>query len=154
MARPTTVHSVKEGQRFAGDTTLTVVHCYSCGCAYAIPDSLYRSALRYHGDEPGGWKLCCPFGHTWWFTGETDEQRLRRQRDNARDEVAATRARLDQTTASLRGTKARAARTTKELRATRQRAAHGVCPAGCNRHFENLDRHMASKHPGYVHAAT
>lgn len=149
---PQTVYSAKQGQRFNSDTTLAVVTCATCGVTYAIPDSFDRSARRFHGDTSNGWKICCPFGHTWWYVGETDLERVERQRDNARDDRARLRSQLDQTQASLRGTKARAARTQKELRQTKERVAHGVCPC-CNRSFVQLRRHMKRQHPEYVDAA-
>lgn len=152
MARPTTVYAASQGKRFAADTTLIVVQCYSRGCTYAIPESFDRSARRYHGGEASGWWICCPFGHTWGYTGETKEESLQRHLDNARDEAARTRARLDQTEASLRGTRTRAARTTKELKRTKDRVKNGVCPC-CNRTFAQLQRHMKRQHPDYVDAA-
>lgn len=31
----------------------------------------------------------------------------------------------------------------------RNRIKNGVCPAGCNRHFDNVQRHIATKHPDF-----
>lgn len=67
--RPDTVYGASEGDKFNTDTTLAVVSCPTCGIAYAIPEKLNRSALKWPGDRPGGWKLCCPLGHTWWYVG-------------------------------------------------------------------------------------
>lgn len=148
VARPTHVHSVEDGRRFAGETTLEVVSCWACGIPYAIPVGLARAAERWRGDTPNGWKLCCPLGHTWWYVGETTEEKLRRQLDNARDATAHERARRDQAEASARAHRAVATRRKNELAKVKARVAAGVCPC-CNRTFQNLARHMASQHPGY-----
>jgi hypothetical protein len=36
-----------------------------------------------------------------------------------------------------------------QLTKVRRKVANGSCPC-CNRHFENLQRHMQTKHPEYV----
>jgi hypothetical protein len=142
---PKTVYAKSEGERFAGDAQLAVVNCATCGVTYAIPESFDRSARRYHGDEPSGWKICCPFGHTWWYVGETETEKLKRQLRSARDNSAYLTSRLDQTKASLRAQKGAATRARNERRRQLERIAAGVCPC-CNRSFTNVRRHMASKH--------
>ena len=146
---PSTVYGKSEGQKFKADTTLTVVSCATCGVTYAIPESFYRSALAYRGDTSNGWKICCPFGHTWWYVGMTDEDKLRERLQDARDRAGRLVAERDQLATSLRGTKANAARTRKDLKSLKTRAKHGVCPC-CNRTFKQLAAHMKNKHPEYV----
>lgn len=148
-ANPTTIYNASEGRKFAADTTLVVVSCCVCGVTYAIPKSFDDSALKYRGDQPNGWSICCPFGHTWHYVGQTDEERLRAQLRESRARSGRLAADLDQTKASLRGTRANAARTRKELSRTKERVAAGVCPC-CNRTFKQLARHMATRHPNYV----
>lgn len=141
---PTTVYRKSKGEKFAGDCNLVVVNCATCGVTYAIPESFHRSALRYRGDRSDGWKICCPFGHTWWYTGETEIEKAKRQAREARERLAAERAWHDQTKASLRSTKGVVTKQRKKL----GRVRNGVCPC-CNRTFENLGRHMETKHPEY-----
>lgn len=145
MSNPTTRYAVSEGQRFNTDTTLVVVSCPSCFVKYAIPDSFNRSALAYPGDSANGWDICCPFGHTWHYTGESIKDKLRDERDRA----ARLAAELDQAQASLKGTRMNAARTRKELKSVKTRVAAAVCPC-CNRTFKQLARHMENKHPNYA----
>ena len=142
--QPTTVYSATEGDKFNTDTTLTVVSCCTCGIRYAIPASLDRSARKYHSQKSDGWWLCCPLGHTWGYVGKSDEERLREQLSDARDSLASVRADRDQIQASLRSTKGVVTRQKKKL----QRVTAGVCPC-CNRTFQNLARHMGTKHPDY-----
>lgn len=140
-------HAVSEGERFNTDTTLHAVTCATCHMLYAIPDSLYRSAVRYPGETENGWKLCCPLGHEWWFTGVDVDQQLRDERDRA----ARERARHDQTRARLTAQRGAATRARNERDRLKRHATAGVCPVdGCHRHFTNLERHIASKHPAYA----
>lgn len=149
MASPSTVYQAAEGQKFAADTTLEVVTCATCHITYAIPASLKRSALKYPGDGPNGWKLCCPLGHTWWYTGKSEAEKLKRKLEFERERAGRVTAQLDQTKALLKGQKARAARFKNERDRERLRVAAGVCPC-CNRSFKDLARHMAGQHPGFA----
>lgn len=135
------VYSVKNGQKFAGEATLVVVECYSCGMTYAIPQNLHESALKYHGDKANGWRLVCPVGHEWWYTGESALQRSEREAQEAREREQATRELLAHESRSHAATRG-------HLTRAKRRAHAGVCPvAGCKRHFADLERHMESKHP-------
>lgn len=78
--------------------------------------------MKYRGDRPNGWRLCCPLGHVWFYVGETEKERLERRLNEERDRAARLAADLDQTQASLRAQKG----VTTKLR---KRAAAGVCPA-------------------------
>ena len=144
MATPGTVYDAKEGDKFNADTTLEVVSCATCHITYAIPASLKSSALKYPGGSSGGWKLCCPLGHTWWYVGRSVEDKLQASRDRA----GRLSAQLDQTQASLRAQKGAATRARNQRDRDRSRVAAGVCPC-CNRTFQNLARHMAGQHPDF-----
>jgi hypothetical protein len=90
----------------------------------------------------------CIYGHAGWFTeGETENDRIRRERDRLKQDAA----RLQESINYQRERAEAAERRTVALKgvATRlkNRAAKGVCPC-CNRSFENLRRHMHTKHPG------
>jgi len=145
---PSTVYNASEGQKFNTETTLEVVTCPTCGITYAIPARLKEAALKYRGDTSNGWKLCCPLGHTWWYVGETETERLKRRLECERDRSGRLSSRLDQTEAQLRGTKAAKTRIKNDRDRLRARATAGVCPhPECHRHFQNLERHVATKHP-------
>jgi hypothetical protein len=138
---PAIVYDVREGQKFTGDADLVVVKCWTCGITYAIPEGLYGSAKRYKGDRPNGWKLCCPLGHTWWYVGETNEEALRRQRDEARRQREAERELREHTERKLAAQKGA---TTK----ARKRHAAGICPV-CARSFKQVRAHMTRMHPDF-----
>jgi hypothetical protein len=148
---PTTVYDVREAAKFTTGkrVDLVVVEC-TCGLLYAIPENLNRSALKHGG--PNGWQISCPLGHTWHYTGEDDlSEQLKRASEQLvteRERLAAELAEHDQTRAHLRGERIAKTRFKNERDRLKQRGAGGVCPAdGCHRHFENLERHIVSKHP-------
>jgi len=113
--------------------TLTVVHC-TCGIPFGVPEELNRQALERKKS------ITCPLGHTWHYTESVEEKlkRERRQHEATRELLAAE----ERSHAGTRGalTKAR-----KKV----ERAEHGVCPH-CNRTFQNLMRHVQTKHPEHT----
>ena len=129
--------SVQVGSEITGVGTLHVVECPSCGCIYAIPDGIYQRALRRKVND----SIYCPNGHTWHFTGKTHAEELQ----ELRDRVARERAARDQAKASERAQRAAATRARKERDRLKKRAEAGVCPH-CNRTFQQLARHMKTKH--------
>lgn len=124
--------------------TLTKISCGLCGGVYAISERYRREcqeeALCWH----------CPYcNKEWGYPGETE---LAKERKKAKRE----RERADRTEAWLRDEKVRHRGTTLSLTATKgvvtrtkNRIKNGVCPC-CKRSFENLQRHMKTKHPRYI----
>lgn len=111
---------------------LFVSDCAECGVVFGIPKDLEQ---RRRED---GRAFYCPNGHTMVFSDKPDaEEKLR---------LAAARetALRDQLTAAVREGEL----TRQQMLRDRSRFANGVCPC-CNRSFENVRRHMASKHPEY-----
>jgi hypothetical protein len=150
MAKTTVSRPLFEGTKNLGrfthyGTTLEVHQCGTCGVVWAI-DEEYLAARR---NDHEGWT--CPNGHSFVFNGPSEEERLRRQLESERDSRARLQARLDQSEASRRGLKGAATRARNEKARVIARIANGVCPC-CNRTFENLARHMATKHAEYVDA--
>lgn len=133
-----TVYAVSEGQKFAADHTLEVVTCASCRMVYAIPASLVSSARAYPGNKPNGWTLCCPLGHEWHYTGPSVTEKLAEERRR----LQATRDLLEHEQRSHAATRG-------HLTRQKRRAAAGTCPC-CDRTFQQLARHMESKHPDFV----
>jgi septal ring factor EnvC (AmiA/AmiB activator) len=122
------------GATFAGYTTLYAQTCCNCGVLFAIPELMDDQRRRDHQN------FWCPNGHSQHYTGETDEQKLRK----VRDQLAREQASHDQTLASLSATKGVVTKQRKKL----ERVAKGVCPC-CNRSFSDLKKHMQTKHPDY-----
>lgn len=106
--------------------------CYLCGTVFWMSEDMYEARLRDHRD------FWCPAGHSQVFTGETEEQKLRRQLKYAKDRTAAVEAERDQIEHSRRAWKGQATR-------LRNRAGKGECPL-CGKHIFHLDRHMGRMH--------
>ena len=123
---------------------LTSINCGSCGGTYAINER-YREKCKQAGSS---WN--CPYCRVGWgYSGNSDNEQLRKQLAEAksREELNLARAnRLreerDQWANRERGQRAAKTR-------IKNRISKGVCPC-CNRSFSNLHRHMSSKHPDYA----
>ena len=128
-----------------GIDVISVGGCYWCKCPMYLPIELYNAARRRPDIS-----FYCSYGHKQHFPeGETDAQKLRRERDRLTqrlaekdDEIRHQREQREATERQLSATKGVVTR-------IRNRVGRGVCPC-CNRSFENLHRHMATKHPDYA----
>lgn len=115
-------------------TRHVVWECRTCGCVSTVPevmnDQLYAE---------GGYRHC-PSGHAWGWSKETCErERLRQERDRLKQQVAQRDDEVARQIEMRKKAEGKLGRITKRIN-------HGVCPC-CNRTFENLARHMKSKHP-------
>lgn len=129
--------NVAPGSVITGSQRLTVVEC-TCGLMYAIPESLHNQLDAKRERR----SVYCPLGHQWHYVGKSDAEKVR----ELQDRLAAERAQHDQERATL---KAQATRAKNAKARLEKRAAAGVCPC-CNRTFQQLARHMKTKHPDYV----
>lgn len=103
-----------------------------------IPDSLYDAAKC--SSSISFW---CAYGHQQHFVeGETDETKLRRERDNLKQQNARLADEAQQ--ALIRANKAEGV-----TRRLKKRVAQGVCPC-CHRTVAQMAAHMKTKHPDYV----
>lgn len=115
---------------FTEYTNLTYVteQCFDCGVFFAM-ESRFHSERKTHG-----YKFYCPNGHSQIYK---------------KSEVQALKEQLEQKERELRASKCetlgeRQLREKSERKL--ERVSRGVCPC-CQRHFVNLARHMATKHP-------
>ncbi len=111
---------------------LVITSCW-CGITLAIPDDLYSQAHRRKTN------VYCPLGHSFIYDNTVAEQneRLKRQVDATRDLLRAEER-------SHIATRGHLTRRRKQL----DRVTRGVCPC-CNRHFANVEKHMATQHPTF-----
>lgn len=119
-----------------GGTICVILECGNCGVWHTVPKAKYDSAYR----EGGFWT--CPNGHQRGWSEGADKReidQLRRDRDRLKQDAA----RLEDEIALE---KRRAAAAESKYTQARRRAAAGVCPC-CSRSFQNVQRHMATKHP-------
>ena len=116
----------------------SLVHCSECGASFCLADDFIK---RRRSDRK---TFFCPNGHSQWYPGETDStkaQRLAGELDMERTRRRETEKQLDYARRTQKATSTR-------LKKVNQRVAHGVCPC-CTRSFQNLARHMETKHPAF-----
>ena len=112
---------------------LVTYNCW-CGIHFGVPSNL----MEEYETKAGGMSIYCPLGHS-MVPGEGS---LQRKLDRAETR---NRALLDQLNAAERTRRALKGHLTR----LRNRIAAGVCP-WCQRHFTQVERHVASKHPEHV----
>jgi hypothetical protein len=123
--------------------TYVVTDCITCGVVYTVPLNVYEAHRK-----SGGYH-CCPNGHQQgWPADESEDTRIRRERDRLKQQLAQKddeiRQQREYREAAERSACARKGQITK----LRNRAAAGVC-IHCNRTVSQMARHMATKHPGF-----
>ena len=119
-----------EGQTLAFDT------CPKCRVLHGFPRFLYDAA-KANAEI----KIHCPNGHPWHYKSREElceDERVRRERDLLRQQIAQ---KDDEIAAARKSASAARGQVTR----LRNRAAAGMCPC-CNRHFDNVQRHIESKH--------
>lgn len=118
-----------------------VATCCTCGTEWAMLQDV-RNLRREDGKG-----FYCPNGHAQFFT-ETEVIRLKKELERKESELTRTRNLRD----SYRDQKDRAERQASAARGQvtkiKNRVHNGVCPC-CNRTFQNLARHMKTKHPDF-----
>jgi hypothetical protein len=113
--------------------------CAQCGSQMWLPESLYTSAKHSQNIT-----FYCPYGHPQIFPqGESTLTLVRRERDRLAQQIAQKEDEIRTQAKLITNLKAQRAIQTKKLK----RVDKGVCPE-CNRSFENLQRHMHTKHHG------
>ncbi len=106
--------------------------CGNCGIVFAVFSSWKKRRVEGEG---GNRSFYCPNGHARVFTGETSEQRLQRELDVALSAKRFAESRLAD----------EQKRHKHELNRIHKRAHAGVCQY-CHRTFQNVARHMKTKH--------
>jgi len=123
------------------------VECGACGIVFGLGSS-FKAARREDHKQ-----FYCPNGcHISWSGPSKVEQ----ERDAAR-ELAARESRrrgwaeerAQQASDEAERERRSAAAYKGHATRIRNRIKNGVCPAGCNRHFDNIRRHIATKHPDF-----
>ncbi len=122
--------------------TLESVTCAACGICFAMPHTLVE---KRRGD---GKDFFCPNGHTLTF-GESDADKLRRERDRLQQRLAEKDDDIRYQRQAREVAERRLSAAKGQITKIKKRVHGGVCPC-CNRTFADLARHMAGQHPGFV----
>lgn len=126
---------------------LYVQSCCTCSIKFAVPADFDEERRT---DHKSFW---CPAGHSQSYTGKTEAQKLRDRLEAEERKAASLLAQRDQAIAEADHQAAVARGYKGALAKTKKRIGRGVCPC-CNRHFADVERHMASKHPELVDGGT
>ena len=111
--------------------------CGTCGATFFIHQTVRAEQRRI-----GGYSYC-PNGHRWGYSeANSEERRIRRERDSLRQQIA-------ERDDCLRDVTSQRDTLEKRLRAHVNRVSAGVCPC-CHRTFKQLALHMKNKHPALI----
>lgn len=111
------------------------VTCCNCGIVFAFDENRIKTLKRTHKE------FYCPNGHSQYWPGESDIERERRLKNHYKDMMETAQQQRDSARNKARAEKAAKTR-------LKNRVKRGVCPC-CNRTFQNLARHIETKHPEF-----
>lgn len=118
------------------------ITCDGCGITYAMPQAFHDALNRNHKT------FFCPNGCERHYPQKSDIEQLKEKLKRSELELQAT----DQQRIKQRIRADSAERSNQALKGvvtrTKKRIAAGCCPC-CKRTFQNLRRHISTKHPGY-----
>lgn len=115
--------------------------CNICDAVYGLEQNFKEKRVK------DGKTFYCPNGHATHYTqGKTEEQKLREQLDAERRAKESEIKKREWAEQEARVESRARVRAENKLKRVNKRVQNGVCPC-CKRTFENLARHMATKHP-------
>jgi hypothetical protein len=106
-----------------------------CGITFAVPEKWMRGRQNDHQN------FYCPNGHPRWFPGKSEAEKLR-------DELSRSKAERERLERERNEAHRKLLAAQKAEKRHKRRISNGVCPC-CTRSFQDLKRHMASKHPEF-----
>ena len=123
---------------------LEQMKCPICCVTYGLEEEFHKYRIR--GGKLNGEKAnwFCPNGHSLIFT-ETEADTMRRERDLLKQRIAQKDDEINRLDRLREDAEKSLAKAKAQAAKQRIRAHAGLCSC-CNRHFSNLERHMASKH--------
>lgn len=114
-------------------------HCWSCGV------EIYGPKAKFEQTQNNGGDFYCINGHPACFS-ESRAKKAEAAVAQLEQRLKAALARETLAQNNARSASRSAAIVKGKLKAQTARIKNGVCPC-CNRSFENLQRHMKTKHP-------
>lgn len=120
------------------------VTCCQCQEVFWLTDETHNVLIR----SSKGFN--CPWGHPLVYPkGESEADKLRRENQRLKQNQAYLEDRRREAEEAAKHERARANGYKGHATRITKRAKAGVCPC-CNRSFENLRRHMDTKHPTFT----
>ena len=123
---------------------MTMIHCCSCGVPFAMPEAVREKFV----DDPNKY-FYCPYGHSQHYSKSTESilrEQLKRQKEAAEQKERQLASNAAFWLDHYNKTAEEKRKAQHELRRIKKRVGNGVCPC-CNRTFQDLQKHMATKHP-------
>lgn len=123
---------------------LATIECCRCGITFGVPELFERTRRNDHQ------LFYCPAGHSQYFSGKSEAEKLRDILEAERQSYARAREFAEN---RLRYAKYDIAAAKGKLTKLKNRIANGVCPC-CGRTFVQLQRHISNKHPEFAKEST
>lgn len=114
----------------------------TCGISFAMAASYVKDKRQDHST------FWCPNGHPQSFTGQTEEEKLRLERDRLTQRIAEKNDAITALENSKAAVERRLSVTKGIVTRTKRRVGQGMCPC-CTRPFKSLKKHMEHAHPEY-----
>lgn len=126
-------------RRLTISTTVKLVTetCCNCGVLFAMTEEFKQECLKAPEDK----RFFCPNGHSQYYVGKSDAQKLR----EAQERLASEKAWSQRLSDNLEAERKSHASTKGQLTKTRNRANAGVC-LDCHRTFTDVAKHRRDKH--------
>lgn len=128
---------------FVGGIQMITEECCNCGVSFAMTADFQK---RKRQDRT---IFYCPAGHKQHYTGESEEEKLRRDNQNLKQQQARYADIISDKNHEIKRQKNKVRAEKGAKTKLKRRVAHGNCPC-CKRSFANLERHMKSQHPEEV----
>lgn len=126
---------------------LVAIECGQCGTVFGLSETVYEKRREDHET------FYCPNGHARCFTSKSKAEKLHDELIKARQESEAKARELTQQIQRSQQLERQLSAAKGAATKAKKRAANGVCPC-CTRSFQNLRRHMESKHPDHAKEPT
>lgn len=124
------------------DVVLTCIH-QGCGLSFAVPKWWEHTRREDHA------AFYCPNGHGQSFHADSEKEKIRRERDNLKQQMARVEQERDAAQREANEQYALAKKAEAKAKRLTKRAAAGTCPC-CKRTFKELAHHMQHQHPEFV----
>ena len=124
--------------------------CYTCKVKHSFPLHIYEAAIQRRGSM----SIYCPNGHAWVYSTEqqiSENEKVRQERDRLRQQLAQKNDEIQLQRDLKEHERNRVIAFKGVITKTKKRISGGACPC-CNRTFQNLARHMATKHKDYANS--
>lgn len=122
-------------------TKFQIEYCYKCGVPFCFSEDFYKRR------QDDGHSFFCPNGHSQHYT-ESTVQKLQKQIEQEKKRREWAESSKNMYRDKLESERRSKAAIRGQLTRTKKRIQNGICPC-CKRTFQNLMRHMKTKHPNY-----